>query len=464
MKNRLVHGGGLSRRELLRSSAAGVATLGAGSLLMPRLARAEEPLRFAFWPWGSEIVEANAEAFRAEAGRALELAPVPGDYAAVVETQLAGGANFDMFYAQRGQAARWHAAGWIRPINDMPGLKEIQDQMFDGIVADGHAPNGDYLGLTYYNGGPMCLFRNEKVLQEAGFGGTGNVDDYPKTWEEVARQAREIKASGLVEHPILLNMYNAWTGLPWGLMGQSFSEGETFVGPDLKATFGPDTPLAKVLADWKTWWDEELMPRAVLSWSGTEASSSWMQGLHAFHTNMDYQSFNYANPEKSKIAEFNCQNPVMPGATNDTVLVGHAMLSMTDRKRTDAELEGVFELLKFYGHQNAAGEFAVHRRWVEKANLPVPFPAIYDQPEVREAIMKWMYQPQAEQHYQWQFDGRERAMAPHMLKAPWYQEWETVMHDMISDDLLNNATMSPTEVAAALREEWDRLYDKYMPS
>lgn len=463
MKNGVMNGRGLSRRDLLAATTAGVAVLGTGALFHPRPARAADPLRFAFWPWGSEIVEANAEAFRAETGRALELAPVPGDYAAVLETQLAGGADIDMFYAQRGQASRWHAAGWIRPINDMPGLKEIQDQMFEGIVADAHAPNGDYLGLTYYNGGPMCMFRNEQVLEKAGFGGTGKAQDYPNTWDEVARQAREIKSGGLVEHPILINLYNAWTGLPWGLISQGFAEGETFVGPDLKATFGPDTPIAKVLADWKAWWDEELMPRAVLSWSSTEASSSWMQGLHAFHTNMDYQSFNYANPEKSKIAAFNCQNPVMPGATNDTVLVGHALLAMTDRKRSDAELEGVFELLKFYGYQNSAGQFAVHKRWVEKANLPVPFPAIYREPEVREAIMKWMYEPYADKNYEWLFAGRERAMAPAMLKAPWYQEWDAVMHDMISDDLLSSGSMSPTEVATALRDEWDRLYDRYMP-
>ncbi|QPC44355.1 extracellular solute-binding protein [Kaustia mangrovi] len=451
----------MTRRRFVAASALmGGSALAAGGL--PGLARAMDPLRFAFWPWGSEIVEGNAKAFREEMGLPLELAPIPGDYAAVLETKLAGGAPLDMFYAQRGQASRWHAAGWIRPINDMPGLDEIKDQMFPGIVADARAMNGDYLGLTYYNGGPMCMFRNEEVLDKAGFGGTGNPDDYPKTWDEVADQARAIKKKGIVEHPMLINMYNAWTGLPWGLISQGFSEGETFVDADLKATFGPDTPLAKVLADWKQWWDEELVPHAVLSWSSTEASSSWMKGLHAFHTNMDYNSFNYNDPEKSRIAAYNCQNPVMPGTTNDTVLVGHALLAMSTRERSDAELEAAWELVKFYGYKNKAGEFAVHKKWVEKANLPVPFPAIYDDPEVKAAIMKWMYEPYAEESYGWLFAGRRRAMAPNMLKAPWYQEWDAAMHDMIADELLQSGSMTPKEVVVALRENWDRLYDKYM--
>lgn len=207
--------------------------------------------------------------------------------------------------------------------------------------------------------------------------------------------------------------------------------------------------------------DEELYPRAILAWSSTEVSSSWMKGLHAFHTTMDYNSFNYANPEKSEIAAFNCQNPVFPGETQDTALVGHALLAMSNRDRTEQELLAAWELLKFYGYQDRSGDFAVHKKWVAKANLPVPFPAIYEDPAARAAIMKWMYQPYAEQNYGWLFAGRERALGPNMLKAPWYQEWDAVMHDMISDEMLQSGSMSPKEVVVSLREEWDRLHAKY---
>lgn len=420
-----------------------------------------DPLRFAFWPWGSEIVESNASAFRKQLNMPLDLAPIPGDYSAVLETQLAGSAHLDMFYAQRGQASRWHAAGWIQPINTLPGLDDIKKEMFAGINADALSPNGDYLGLTYYNGGPICLFRNEKMLKQAGYAGTGNPSDYPQTWDEVAKQARDVKRKGLCDHPMLLNMYNAWTGLPWGLISQGFSEGETFVGDDLKATFGPDTPILKVLTDWKQWWDEELFPRAVLSWSSTEASGSWMKGLHAFHSNMDYNSFMYNDPAKSQIAGFNCQNPVMPGTKQDTVLVGHALLAMRQRKRTDRELEAAWSLMKFFGYKDTQGNFSVHKGWVEKANLPVPFPAIYDDPEIKPAIMKWMYEPHADEEYKWLLDGRQRAKAPAMLKAPWYQEWDTVMHEMIADELLQSGSETPKEVVVALRDEWNRLHKKY---
>ena len=34
------------------------------------------------------------------------------------------------------------------------------------------------------------------------------------------------------------------------------------VDDDMKSTFGLDTPILKVLSDWKRWWDEDLVPQA----------------------------------------------------------------------------------------------------------------------------------------------------------------------------------------------------------
>ena len=152
-------------------------------------------------------MQQGAARFTQESGVPVNLSPIPGDYAAVLETQLAAKAPLDMFYAQRGQASRWYAAGWIRPIDDMPGLADIQKQMFPGIVDDARATDGRYLGLTYYNGGPYALFRNEKMLGEAGFGGTANAADYPQDWATVEKQAREIKKKGLAQHPMLMPWY-----------------------------------------------------------------------------------------------------------------------------------------------------------------------------------------------------------------------------------------------------------------
>jgi multiple sugar transport system substrate-binding protein len=452
----------VSRRRFLEGGAglSGLALASALGLAPP--ARATHQMTYAFWPWGSEIVEDNARVFEEQYGEKLNLQPIPGEYAAVIETRLASGSEFDLFRAQRGQASRWFAAQWIRPIDDLPGLDQIQKEEFPGISADAKSwPDGKRIGLTYYNGGPFCLFRNEKVLGAAGYEGTANPSDYPQTWDEVYKQAVDIKKKGIVEHPILPAWYKAWTGTPWALYAHAFSEGETFVDADMKATFGPDTPLLKVLTDWKQWWDEDLVPRAILTWQDSQMSNSWMAGLHAFHAYIDYQSFIYADPANSEFHDQFNMNPVMPGATHDTTLVGHALHCMTNTERSDEDLMRAWELMKFYSWRDKAGELQVHKRWAREANLEVPFPEVYDDPAVTEKIKTWMYPPLADESYQWLFDGRERAIAGGQLKAPWFQEWEVVAQETIEQEMLIKGSKSPGETVTFLKDYWEELRDKY---
>jgi multiple sugar transport system substrate-binding protein len=454
----------LTRRQALKTTGAGIAgaaaASGLGGLVSTR-ALAAEALTYAFWPWGQEIVEENARRFEALYGETLNLEPIPGDYLATLETKLAGGAPIDMFRAQRGQASRWHAAGWIQPLNGFPDLEKIKSEMFPNIVESSMAPNGDFLGLTYYDGGPFVMFRNEKVLSAAGYEATANVSDYPSTWEEITKQARDIKKKGIVEHPILVEWNTEWVGLPWGLLNQCTSEGEGFVNDQLEGTFGPDTPILKVLSQWKEWWDEDLVPRALLSMTESDITQSWMKGEHAFYPMLSLYSFLFNDPEATEIAAYNNQNPLMPGATNDTTLVGHALRCIRTRDRSDEDLARVWNLMKYYGWRDETGDLFVAKKWALMANLEAAFPEVYDDPEVKAKILGWMYKPLAEEEYGWLFDARARAKTPLILKAAWYEEWDKVMHDMISQEMLIDASKTPKEVVVELRQLWDDLHAKY---
>ena len=397
----------------------------------------------------------------AEQNEVVELQPIPGDYAAVLETKLASGAPLDMFYAQRGQASRWHAAGWIRPVDDMPGLDQIRSEMIPGLDQDTFAYNCDYLGLTYYNGGPFCTYLNMKHLGAWGFEATTNVSDYPQTWDEITKIAQEMKAKGICENPILPAWYNSWTGLPWALIAQCFSEGEQFVDEGLNATYGPDTPILKVLTDWKQWWDEGLCPKGVLTTQESTMIDLWVTGDHAFHTYMDYCHFIYGDRANKQIGEYNLMNPVTPGATHDTVLVGHALLCTGTHDRSEEDVLRAWELMKFYGHKNGAGEYHTHKRWALKANLPIPYQAVYDDPEVKAALLEWMHGDLGEMQLNWQTEGRARSLGPYLLKSPWHQEWDTYTFDMIANDMLVAGDMTPKEVVVKTRERWDKLQDKY---
>jgi multiple sugar transport system substrate-binding protein len=417
------------------------------------------PVEFAFWSWSTDIVLSNIREFERQNRLRVISHEIPGEYGASLELKLKARTSIDVFYAQRGEASRWYAAGLLTPIDHMPGLDVIRDRMQRSIDEDSKAPDGRYLGLTYYNGGPFCLFRNEALLSAAGFDATGIPSDYPQTWEEVHGQSKELKRKGISEHPILISWHNAPTGLPWALIAQCFSEGEQFVGSDLQASFGIDTPLLKVLADWKQWWTEELVPRGTLEMDEVGICDSWQSGRHAFHPHIDYKSYLY-NGSDSPLRHQNHQNPVMPGAARDTVLVGHALLCTSARSRTAEHEAHVWKLMTFLGYADENGDLSTHKRWVANRNLAVPFPEIYEDPICKVAILNWMYPPLAEVEFSWLVRGRGRALAPRLLRAPWYKRWEPVARHMIGTELLRKGSATPREVATQLRRLWDRLWEE----
>jgi multiple sugar transport system substrate-binding protein len=91
----------------------------------------------------------------------------------------------------------------------------------------------------------------------------------------------------------------------------------------------------------------------------------------------------------------------------------------------------------------------------------VPFPEIYADPNVKQAIMKWMYPPLANENYRWQFEGRQKATPGNQLRASWHQEWEVGMQQMIEDELLVKGTKTPKDVVIAVKDSWEKLRSKY---
>jgi multiple sugar transport system substrate-binding protein len=91
----------------------------------------------------------------------------------------------------------------------------------------------------------------------------------------------------------------------------------------------------------------------------------------------------------------------------------------------------------------------------------VPFPEIYDDPKVKQAIIEWMYSPFANENYTWLFEGRRKAVAGNQLKASWHQEWEVGMQQMIEDELLLRGTKTPKDVVVAMKASWETLRSKY---
>lgn len=419
--------------------------------------RARRPLSFACWRVYPEIVTENLREFEARHAERVELRVVDEPYEPRIREVLTSGRPLDLFYAQRGEASRWYSMGLIRPIDDLPGFDELIAQMSPEIVADSRFLDGRFLGLTYYNGGPFCLFRNERVLTMAGLSPGARVEDYPSTWEEVRRQALEMKRRRIVDCPILPSWHDAHNGLPWNLLAQCHAEGERFVDANLHACFGSGTPIEKVLADWRQWWVEALVPRESLTWQDHDIRRAWMRGGHAFHPTLDYHIASYNDMRACGGTPFTNLNPCMPGATGQPTLTGHPFLCMSSRRRSETDLLRVWDLARFLGGTDRSGEFHVHRKWVCRTNFEVPYPAIYTDPKCQSAILEWMYPPLAEMSRGWMFSLRDIAQATPVMRVPWYLDWSVALHEMVKEELLLKGTRTPAEVSSAMRQLWEDL-------
>jgi sn-glycerol 3-phosphate transport system substrate-binding protein len=86
------------------------------------------------------------------------------------------------------------AEGAVKPVAEVlteAGMEFDKSQYLPGIVAYYSKPDGTMLSFPYNSSSPI-LYYNKDILEKAGL----DVDNPPKTWDEVFAAARQIKESG----------------------------------------------------------------------------------------------------------------------------------------------------------------------------------------------------------------------------------------------------------------------------
>ncbi|WP_291296848.1 ABC transporter substrate-binding protein [Elioraea sp.] len=406
----------------------------------------------AFWPVRADIVTDNLATFSARTGIAVTPVPIEGDYAAAIEAAFASGEGPDVFYAQRGEASRWLTDGLIRPLDGLDGADAILAEHRPLIAASARADDRRIIGLTYYNAGPFALFRNEALLAAAGFGTASDEATHPRRWEEVEAMARSIRARGLSDHPILMRWYRAPTGLPWAFLADCAAEGERLVDAAWEPLLGPDTPAAMVLARWRRLVREGLAPLAALDHDDVSIDDAWCAGGHAFYPTMDYLTAAYSARAPGRFSI----NATYPGATGDTLLLGHAILCLSATPMPAARLSDAWRLLRFLGHRDDDGTLFVHRRWACEMNLWTPYEEIDRDEAVRAARRSFLPPGLAASALAWQDAQRTRAAAPPLVRAPGYMAWSAALARRIEHEVLKGDA-PVAQVVACLREDWLRL-------
>lgn len=124
------------------------------------------------------------------------------------------------------------AQGAIRPVAEVlegAGLKFDKSQYLPGIVAYYSKPDGTMLSFPYNSSSPI-LYYNKDIFEKAGL----DVNNPPKTWNEVFEAAKKIKTSGAAECGytstwltwIHLENFAAWNNVPYGTQENGLAGGE----------------------------------------------------------------------------------------------------------------------------------------------------------------------------------------------------------------------------------------------
>ena len=173
----------------------------------------------------NEVVETLSKEFN-ESQKEYKVTPVfKGTYS---ETLNAGIAAFRAKQPPHiiqvfdvGTGVMMGAEGAVKPVADilsMGGKPFDKSQYLPGIVAYYSKPDGTMLSFPYNSSSPI-LYYNKDIFQKAGL----DVDNPPKTWDEVWAAARKIKSSGAAP----CGYTSTWlTCMPMGASGREANSTE----------------------------------------------------------------------------------------------------------------------------------------------------------------------------------------------------------------------------------------------
>jgi multiple sugar transport system substrate-binding protein len=291
----------------------------------------------------------------------LEFVPYEALHDKIVAAQGAGSSGYDVVLFDVIWPAEFGSKGFLQDVTARIPSSE-NDQVFDGawttVDYDGKRWGMPWILDTKY------LFYNEDMLKQAGIAAP------PKTFEELAEQAKIIKDKGIVDYPIVWSWAQAealicdYTSLVAAYQGTFFADG--------KPAFDSGGSLEAVKYMKKTL-DEGLTNPNSKEYLEEDVRKVFSSGEAAFALNWTYM-YNLANdPKESKIAGKVGIVPA-PGASGKAVgsaVNGSMGLGITGNSQ---HAEEAWKYITFMTAQPTQNKFA-------KLSLPI-WKSSYDDPAV----------------------------------------------------------------------------------
>jgi multiple sugar transport system substrate-binding protein len=409
------------------------------------LGPASGTVKFQGWDFESQLVQQNVDRFmQLHPAIKVEYTPITSaQYVQKMVAEYTAGSQPDALYVYDDSLAGWVTAGYVQPIDGLPGV----DKVYDGIyksVAQTMSYQGKRYGLPYYTDS-TCLIYNAEILGKAG------ITTAPRTLEELVQQAQKIKSAGLLPYPIGLpaQLSDTWWSWFWGLV---FGSGGTLFDSANKPVMNSSDRIPKQILSWlqDATTRSRVIDPASLQMLPVPVDSAFMAGQYAYTIGARYAARKYNNPAQSKIAG-KVKIGVVPnldGKAEGTVS-NTRMYSLAKDTRAKG---AAWALLSYLGGYDEEGQAYTAKFWFQQQGLGFAFKDLANDPDVK-ALISQFADPAVYAHL------ADVAKPRTVISEPWYTQYETSMQKVIQQVMTSQMTPSAgvktmADTAANLKKQY----------
>jgi multiple sugar transport system substrate-binding protein len=396
------------------------------------------------WAYEPDLVRLNLKRYARYAPEArIDYAPVSGSYHDKMVAQFVANTDLDLIYVRDDFFAEWVEAGWLRPIEGLPGALDYTRDMFP-FNLEALTYDGKLYGLPYYVDFTIWVW-NRRMLEAAGYDSCG------RTLDEITEQCVRIKEKrvagpqGPLEYPLVLGFKQAPLGFNdfWALMYAS--EVRLFTD-DLEPTF-PDDPRPERILQWVV--DGVHKHRIIdldASFTTAVVRDIFAAGRQAMVSISKYDLQRLNDPKKTPVAGDAVMAPypsLEPGRNGTLGWTRMYCLPAACR-----HVEESWALMNFLGGRDPDRQYSTPKFWYLERGLGFAFPSMLDDPEVIASTAKWGEIDKIREQ-------ARHARTRENIKAPWFTEFDSFYQAEIQEVLQRR--VSPRDGLARIAAECRRL-------
>jgi multiple sugar transport system substrate-binding protein len=400
---------------------------------------------FVVWSYGIETINDNIKNFQElNPNITINLKDYSWlDYHDTIVGAFAANNSPYLLYGSDHWLNEWASAGWLAPLDKYcPNVKEYSKEVAP-YALQGMTNNGEVYGVSYYADTQDFIY-NDAMLKEGGF------TTAPESLDDLYNQAKELKAKGVNEYPIIMAWSQkegafpeAWTSL---VFAQQEGENALF-DADLNPVFNKEGSAAYHVMEWlRKVYSEGLLDPASLSMAEIDQVKSMQAGAHTFTIAPQY---NMAELNKPASGDFAGQFKIalMPGSSHATV--GYVRFYAMTQKVVDAGPDYIAAACKFmdYFGGKTDGNYVVVKRWAVENGLGFAQLPLFDDKDVIDAFSSWGDVPTI----------KEQATLARSKEGmtPWYGAWDVFARSEIHKGILGE--QSSLDTLNNMADQWNEL-------